>query len=143
MSADLFLDASFAIALSSPPDANHEIARILAKRIKTERIRLVTTAGVILEIGNELSKLRYRQDAIKLLHALRNDHMITVVPLTETLLAQGFDLYRQRSDKEWGLTDCVSFVAMKQQNITDALTADRHFQQAGFVALLLETPHEN
>ena len=69
--------------------------------------------------------------------------MITVVPLTETLLAQGFDLYRQRSDKEWGLTDCVSFVAMKQQNITDALTADRHFQQAGFVALLLETPHEN
>jgi len=60
MSADMFLDASFAIALSSPPAANHEIAKTLAKRIKAERIRLVTTGGVILEIGNALSKIRYR-----------------------------------------------------------------------------------
>jgi len=40
------------------------------------------------------------------------------------------------TDKEWGLTDCISFVAMRQRNLTEALTADSDFEQAGFKALL-------
>ena len=60
-------------------------------------------------------------------------------PLSEALLQQGLALYRARPDKDWGLTDCVSFVLMKQEGITEALTADVHFRQAGFTALLLET----
>src|SRR5947199_324028 len=52
------------------------------------------------------------------------------------LPADGIQLYSQRPDKEWSLTDCVSFVAMQRREITDALTKDHHFEQAGFVALL-------
>jgi hypothetical protein len=51
-------------------------------------------------------------------------------------MAKGVQLYAQRPDKEWSLTDCISFVVMTQEGIFDALTGDRHFEQAGFVALL-------
>jgi uncharacterized protein len=47
-------------------------------------------------------------------------------------------LFKQRKDKEWGLVDCISFIVMQNREITDALTADIHFQQAGFRALLRE-----
>jgi len=52
------------------------------------------------------------------------------------LFADGFGLYQGRPDKEWGLVDCVTFVVMKKRGITEALTADEHFEQAGFQALL-------
>ena len=59
-------------------------------------------------------------------------------PITESLLQAALGLYRARPDKDWGLTDCVSFELMKREKITEALTADVHFRQAGFIALLLE-----
>jgi hypothetical protein len=52
------------------------------------------------------------------------------------LFEAGTDLYSRRSDKEWSLTDCISFVVMQEQGIGEALTGDRHFEQAGFRALL-------
>jgi predicted nucleic acid-binding protein len=61
---------------------------------------------------------------------------LTIVPLSRSLLEQGLALYEQRVDKEWSLTDCISFIVMKQAGITEALTGDRHFEQAGFTALL-------
>jgi hypothetical protein len=51
-------------------------------------------------------------------------------------LAKSLKTTRARPDKEWGLTDCVSFVVMQQMSITDALTTDDHFRQAGFRVLL-------
>ncbi len=63
---------------------------------------------------------------------------VTIVLLSEDLYARAFRLYRERADKEWGLTDCVSFVVMQERKISEALTTDEHFQQAGFHALLLE-----
>jgi uncharacterized protein len=53
-------------------------------------------------------------------------------------LKAGIDLYRARPDKEWSLTDCISFAVMHQYSIREALTADHHFEQAGFVPLLKE-----
>lgn len=89
-----------------------------------------------MEIGNALSKRRYRAAAVALLSSLELDLSIEVVPLSPELYAEAFDLYRGRPDKEWGLVDCVSFVVMKARGITEALTADEHFEQAGFRALL-------
>ena len=92
----------------------------------------------MLEIGNALSKQRYRQDAIKLLHALEADPNVEIVPVTEGLYQRGFQLYSARTDKDWGITDCISFIVMEEQGLKEALTADAHFQQAGFHALLRE-----
>jgi predicted nucleic acid-binding protein len=136
--SEAFLDASYAIALASPADRNHTRAVTLARRIQAEHVRLITTRAVVLEIGNALSKLRYRAAAVKLLYALENDPSVEVVPLSEALFDKGFEFYRQRPDKEWGLTDCVSFVLMRERGITEALTADIHFRQAGFRVLLSE-----
>lgn len=44
--------------------------------------------------------------------------------------------FQERPDKEWGLTDCVSFVIMTERKISAALTTDVHFEQAGFQVLL-------
>lgn len=133
---EVFLDTSFAIALSSITDQNHARAVKLANQIETDRTRLVTTQAILLEIGNSLSKQKYRAAAIQLLESLETDPSIEVILLTNSLYRLAFNLFRQREDKEWGLVDCVSFIVMQERGITDALTADIHFQQAGFRALL-------
>lgn len=47
-------------------------------------------------------------------------------------------MYRERTDKSWSLTDCMSFLIMRKRHIKTALAHDRHFEQAGFTALLRE-----
>jgi uncharacterized protein len=71
---------------------------------------------------------------VHLLTALALDPNVEIVPLTEDLYSRSLNLFRDRTDKEWGLTDCISFVLMNERKITHALTADVHFQQAGFEA---------
>jgi predicted nucleic acid-binding protein len=138
MNRALFLDASYAIALSAPADQLHESAVRVAERIESESISLVTTRAVTLEIGNALSKLKHRRAAVELLQSLEDDPTVEIVPLTEELYGLAYQLNRSRADKEWGLTDCVSFVLMRERGLTEALTADEHFRQAGFTALLRE-----
>lgn len=132
----VFLDTAYAIALSSPKDEHNEQALRLAEEIETEQISLVTTRAVVFEIGNALSRQRYRAAAIELLESLEFDPNVEIVPATEELCSRAFELYRARPDKEWGLTDCLSFVVMWEQEIASALTTDKHFVQAGFEALL-------
>ena len=123
-------------AISSITDQNHLRAVKLANQIETSRNRLVTTQAILLEIGNALSKQRYRAAATQLLESLETDPSVEVVLLTNSLYRLAFNLFKQREDKEWGLVDCISFIVMQDRGITDALTADTHFQQAGFRALL-------
>lgn len=136
MKAEVFLDTAYAIALSSSGDLFHQQALDLANELGQVRAKLVTTRAIILEIGNALSKLRYRSAAIRLLNAIESDANVEIVPLSESLYEQAWRLFRERPDKEWGLTDCISFVVMQNHGITDALTTDQHFQQAGFHVLM-------
>lgn len=134
----IFLDAAYAIALSSVSDKYHKEAEKLAKQIETDDIKLVTTRAVMLEIGNALAKIRYREAAIELLDSIEEDLNIEIIPLSEDLYERALELYRQRQDKEWGITDCISFTVMQDHKLTKALTTDDHFQQAGYSALLLD-----
>lgn len=136
--AEVFLDTAYAIALSSPADQFHRRAIELAAQLEADAVCIVTTQAVLLEIGNALSRLRYRTAAVQLLESVEADPTVDIVPLTETLFTQAFSLFRARPDKEWGLIDCVSFVVMDQRGIVDALTTDEHFQQMGLRALLRE-----
>jgi predicted nucleic acid-binding protein len=133
---EVFLDTSYAVALSAPSDQLHSRALELADELEQAEARLVTTRAVLLEIGNALSRQRYRAAAASLLQALEEDPSVEVLPLTEELYARAMDLFVSRPDKEWGLIDCVSFEVMSDRGMKKALTADVHFQQCGFRALL-------
>ena len=134
---EVFLDTSFAIALSSVSDKNHLKAVQIANQLEKNQNRLVTTQAILLEIGNALSKKKYRLAAIQLLESLAADPNVEIIELTNQLYTEAFELFKNRRDKEWGLVDCISFIVMQNRGITDALTADRHFSQAGLRALLI------
>ena len=135
-SPEVFLDASYAIALASARDRHHVRAQELAQEVATDRVGVVTTEAVLAEVANALAAPPARRVATAYLQALRSDPAVEVVPVTTDLFWRGFELYSERPDKGWGLTDCVSFVVMAQRGLTEALTADQHFVQAGFWALL-------
>ncbi len=132
----LFLDTSFVVALAARADQHHSRAMELSQQIRAAGAHLVTTRAILLEVGNALSRLRYRSAAYRYLDSVEADPGHTILPLSDALWQTGLALYKSRHDKEWGLTDCVSFAAMAHDNISRALTADVHFEQAGFAALM-------
>lgn len=97
---------------------------------------MVTTAWVLTEVGDALSAPENRPAFLELLGLLQDSPDARILGPTDELFKRGIKLFRQRMDKEWSLTDCISFVVMNDERVTDALTGDRHFEQAGFCALL-------
>jgi uncharacterized protein len=132
----VFLDTSYAIALASAHDQYHLPALNLAIGMMTQQTRIITTRAILLEIGNSLARPQLRERSIAMLTQLDSDSQITVVELSRELYQQAFVLYQSRLDKAWGIVDCISFVVMGEYQLTQALTADLHFQQAGFQPLL-------
>ena len=136
MEPKVFLDTAYAISLSSEQDDFHEVALQIADVLEAEQTFIVTTQAILLEIGNALSKQRFRHAAVVLLHSLEADPSVEVVPFSQEIYDRAFALFRNRPDKDWGLIDCVSFVVMQDYAITQALTTDDHYRQAGFQALM-------
>lgn len=130
---EVFADTFHFLAIANPSDTFHATADEAAKDLSR---RLVTTAFVLTEVGDGLAKLGNRELFPELLDLLKADRNAVVIPPTQALFDAGVRLYRERPDKEWSLTDCISFVVMKERGIREALTGDHHFEQAGFVALL-------
>ena len=133
MNKPIFLDTSYVLALINTKDAFHIIAGNLADEITNP---VVTTEAILTEIGNAFAKVQWRSLAIDTIKDLRDDPKIEIVPVSSDLFSKAFRLYETRIDKEWGLTDCISFIVMQEHKLTEALTTDRHFEQAGFKALL-------
>jgi predicted nucleic acid-binding protein len=127
-------DTSYYIALLGEDDQHHAVAVEFAKTFFGE---VITTDFVLVEVGNWLSRTADRPAFLTLLEMLGADSQTTVLPATRELFDSGRSLYVRRMDKDWSLTDCISFAVMRQQGLAEALTADHHFEQAGFKALLL------
>jgi len=136
MNDKVFLDTAFVLALASPSDQYHEKAKELSRQIKKEGIALLTTRAILIEIGDAMAGQRRRKAGTVMLESLENDDNLEIFPSNEELYSKAFDLFASRSDQEWGMTDCISFVVMRDEKITEALTTDSHFEQAGFVALM-------
>jgi predicted nucleic acid-binding protein len=134
----LFVDTAFVYALFNSRDQWHDGAVEWQLKIAAENLPLITTQFVLTEIGNGLSSLKFRRDAAAIIRAFENNPLVTVVSASSELFNQALNLYESRSDKDWGLTDCASFVVMRKRNLFAALTVDEHFRQAGFRPLLLE-----
>jgi predicted nucleic acid-binding protein len=125
----LFMDTGFIIALVNDNDQYHQKALILAD--KFEGFPTVITDAVLLEIGNALSK-NFKIQATEIINYFYSSPEVTIINLNPILFKKGLELYQSYQDKTWGLVDCISFVVMREMGISDVLTFDKHFAQAGF-----------
>jgi len=129
----VFADTFYFLALVNRKDKAH---RRCVAFSQTSDHPVVTTTWVLLELGDALRRGRDRAAFSALLADIANDPDTTVLPAEQALFAKALELFATRPDKEWSLTDCTSFVVMQEQGLTEALTSDHHFEQAGFAALL-------
>ena len=165
MKPPVFIDTGYILALLNTSDEHHERATAASRQVKPP---FLTTEAVLTEIGNALGRARWRAQGYATIQDLRADPNIEVVPVDSALFERALGyatiqdlradpnievvpvdaalferalvLYGARMDKEWGLTDCVSFVVMQERHLMQALTTDRHFGQAGFTDLLASFP---
>jgi predicted nucleic acid-binding protein len=105
-------------------------------QLEQEQVHLVTTELVWIEVADSLSAASIRSRTVVFVEGLRQLPILRIIPAQKPLLTDAWSLYSQRADKDWGLTDCSSFVVMTQEKIVRAFTSDHHFQQAGFTALM-------
>jgi uncharacterized protein len=128
----LFADTYFFVAYLNPKDDCHDLA-VHHMTMRPERI--VTTVWVLAELGNFLAGYRSRRLFVPLVRRLRGEHRVVIVPASNGLFERGLALYGRCRDKDWSVTDCISFTLMKEKALTQALTGDHHFEQAGFAIL--------
>jgi len=134
---DVFADSAFWIALVVKQDQYHVRSQQWSLRITG---RMTTTVPVLLETANALARPAWRAHGVALIEHVQRRPDIDVIALSQDLWGRGWDLFRNRPDKGWSLTDCISFLVMGDAGLSDALTPDEHFRQAGFRPLLLEEP---
>jgi len=133
---EIFADTFYWIALANPADDAHQAAKAFDHA--NPEAALVTTDEVLIEFLNYFAGAgeRRRRIVVGMFEEAMTHAGIEVLPQTRQSLLRGLDLYKVRSDKSYSLTDCISMMTMRERNITDVLTHDRHFAQEGFKVLL-------
>ena len=129
----VFVDTAFYIALTNPRDTWHEGAKSIALETYGE---METTEFVLVELANHLGSPATRTFFIRSYEALRMDEKTIIEPASSEAIRNGLSIYAERSDKGWSLTDCISIAVMGRRGLTDVLTTDHPFEQAGFRILL-------
>ena len=135
----LFADAGYWIALWNPRDALHQKALTIADGLGASAV--VTTQLVLTEALDAMAGMGEfrRRFAAQMVQALEDNPDVEIIPQTDSQFRAALERYASRSDQRWSLTDCASFLAMEERDLTQALAYDRDFEQAGFVALLRGT----
>ncbi len=129
----VFADTFYFFALLGDKDEAHEKAMAWSAAF---RGRLVTTEWVLVELADGLASTPQRTLFTPLRRDLLADANYEIVSFDSAIYEAGLQLYERRPDKEWSLTDCLSMTVMQREKMTEALTGDHHFEQAGFIALL-------
>jgi predicted nucleic acid-binding protein len=132
----VFVDSSYFIALVNRQDAHHYLAKEWARKLVKERILCHTSIPILFELADGFARLGRRQIGISLIENIVKSENYVLHAFSEAIYHNARNLYISRSDKEWGLTDCYSFELMKEIQLTQALTADKHFEQFGHEILL-------
>lgn len=133
----IFLDTGYFVALLNPRDELHSRALAWSETINEP---LLVTEYVLWETINTFSLPPDRPKAHALVHHLQSEAGYEIISATPQLFQKGIEMHQQRPDKERSLTDCISFLLMRERGITRALAHDQHFEQAGFEALLRRSP---
>lgn len=132
----IFVDTTAWLALVNKSDLLHQQAIRLHQDLLSKGISYLTTDYVLTEVANSLARPPYRKSVIRFLDTIFSSRSVTILTVTHSHFLRAWQLYKRRLDKEWGLTDCTSFIVMEEQRLREAFTADHHFQQAGYTCLL-------
>lgn len=132
----VFADTFALIAWLNPRDHAHAV---VAEYLGAFSGRIVTTEWVLMELADALSSPESRSTTIGFLERVRADPYFEIVGYLPSIYLAGFKLFADRPDKAWSLTDCISFSVMKDRGLSEALTADHHFEQAGFRAIFSQS----
>jgi predicted nucleic acid-binding protein len=133
----IFVDTGYLLAVLNPRDELYDRARRWAAAIREP---LVTTEYVLWELVNTLSDPVDRPKAHAAVAEIRTSGSWELIHATPSLFAAGLALHHERLDKQWSLTDCITFTIMRERSLQQALAHDHHFEQAGFQALLRRDP---
>ncbi len=125
----VYADTAYYLALFNPNDAWHRMAMTWSQ---TQSRPVVLTEFILVELANSFTRGNARGRFVNLSATLRESPDATIVPASQELFEQGLRLFGERPDKDWSLTDCISFAVMRQRRLTDG----QHFEQAGFTVLL-------
>jgi predicted nucleic acid-binding protein len=140
--AEVFADTSGWANFFLTTEPYHVSAVALMRQWRAAGTKILTTNYVVVELVSLFTRpLRVpRPHQVQIIETIQNASWVQIIHIDPTLAEEGWNLLKSRLDKEWSLVDCSSFVVMTQRKITDALTEDHHFEQAGFVSLLGAKP---
>ncbi len=140
---DVFVDTGYLLALERRTDENHPRALAHWRSLRDRGLpTLVTTTYVFDEVVTYLNSRGLHASAVKTGKRLLGSPSVELVHVGDGLFRGAFDLLEGRADKRYSLTDCVSFVLMRERGISAALAFDRHFEQEGFVREPVGKPQE-
>ena len=106
----IFLDTAYVNALVNTRDQWHDAAVQWQRKLSADKRRLVTTEFVLVEIADGLAAVRFRVQAVQVITTLQASPLVEIIPASSRLFTAALELYRSRGDKDWGLTDCASWV---------------------------------
>jgi len=129
----IFVDASYWIALELTDDQNHRAAQSHWNSLDLVTTHCITATYVLDESVTFLNSRNAHRTAVELGESILLSPRIELIHIDEDVFFEGWAMFQKYDDKRFSLTDCVSFVIMKQRNLSIALTFDKHFSQAGFV----------
>ncbi|SRR6266446_1746234 len=132
----VFVDTAAWVALLNTRDELHQSAQKQLEELGRQNAQLITTEFVLVELANMFCALVWRQKVVRFIDGLRRLPNLQIIPADSVLLDKGWNLFRNRPDQEWSLTDCPSMFVMESNQIKLAFSSDHHFEQAGFVKLL-------
>lgn len=134
-----FLDSGFLIALAVKNEQRHSAAERHWKQVLGSRLPLVTTSFVLDETVTYINSRGAHAAAVDMGLLILASPAIELLHVDVGLLNEGWNYFIRHDDKRYSLTDCISFVVMGRRGLSQALTFDQHFAQAGFECLPAET----
>jgi uncharacterized protein len=128
-----FADTSYWLALELSNDQNHQTALMHWLTLVKTSFQIVTTSYIFDETVTYLNSRNHHEKAVEVGENILLSPTIELIHVDENLFFEGWTMFQKYQDKQYSLTDCISFVVMKQSEIETALTFDKHFIQAGFI----------
>jgi predicted nucleic acid-binding protein len=132
----VFVDSFAWIAAINKTDNYNEIVLKTLESLLKQKAKLITTNYVVIETINALSRVEFRKAVVEFVDKLQKSPSVEIVKITDEIYNSAWELYKQRRDKNWGITDCTSFEVMRILGIKKAFTTDKHFEQAGYSVVL-------